>query len=246
SSFASVAAPGRCRARPGRSLRRLREHRVDGILLCPAIGPTAAEIGDLGLPCVQAMRRAPGLAGDFAGPADRERMEALAGHLIAGGRRRFAFAGAGMLHSGVRERLDGLRRALRRNGLPPPVLLRTPGTRAGGEAAAQLLQALPQRPDALVCVNDVLAFAAIPALQRAGWGVGGEIAVTGIGDVAEAATLRPALTTLRTEPRRIGETAVRLLLRRVQDPEAAAEQAILPTRLVVRESCGGARGVPEI
>ncbi|WP_242662580.1 LacI family DNA-binding transcriptional regulator, partial [Teichococcus deserti] len=86
--IAFLAATGDCRDRQGRALRRLREHRVDGILLCPAIGTTAAEIDDLGLPCVQAMRRTPGLAGDFAGPANREGMEALAGHLIAGGRRR--------------------------------------------------------------------------------------------------------------------------------------------------------------
>ncbi|WP_159997148.1 LacI family DNA-binding transcriptional regulator [Roseomonas sp. 18066] len=238
--IAFLAATGDCRDRQGRALRRLREHRVDGILLCPALGTSAAEIADLGLPCVQAMRRATGNAGDFAGPDNRQGMVALAEHLVAGGRRHFAFGGAALLHSGVRERLAGLRQVLRRHGLPPPMLLRTPGTRAGGEEAARLIAALPRRPDALVCVNDVMAFAAIPALQRAGWQVGHDIAVTGVGDVAEAATIRPALTTLRTEPRRIGETAVRLLLRRLQDPDAAAEQAILPTRLVVRDSCGGA------
>lgn len=227
--------------RQERALRRLREHRVDGIILCPAFGTPAAEIAALaahGVPCVQAMRRVPGSRGDFTAPANRAGMQALANHLVATGRRRLAFAGAGVMHSGVRERLAGLQDVLRRHALHSPMLLRTPGTRAGGTETAQLLASLPERPDALVCVNDVMAFGAIAALEQAGWHVGSEIAVTGVGDVPEAATYRTPLTTLRTAPRRVGEAAVRLLLRRIADPAAAAEQVLLPAELVVRSSCG--------
>ncbi|KAA2212014.1 LacI family DNA-binding transcriptional regulator [Teichococcus oryzae] len=242
--IAFLAATRDAPDRQDRALRRLREHRVDGIILCPALGTQVAEIATLaahGVPCVQAMRRVPGSGGDFTAPANRAGMQALALHLIAAGRRRFAFAGAGVMHSGVRERLAGLRDALRRHRLPPPTLLRTPGTRAGGAATARLLAALPERPDALVCSNDVMAFGAIAALEQAGWRVGSEVAVTGVGDVPEAATYRPALTTLRTGPRQIGEAAVRLLLRRIADPGAPAERLVMPAELVVRASCGGGR-----
>jgi LacI family transcriptional regulator len=188
------------------------------------------------------MRRIPSSAGDFTGPANREGMEALAEHLIAMGWRRFAFAGAGVMHSGVRERLDGLRAALLRRGLPPPEVLKTPGTRAGGMAAARHVMALAARPDALVCGNDVVAFGAMPVLEQAGLRIGIDIAVTGVGDVPEAATCRPPLTTLQTGPRRIGEAAAGLLLRRIAEPAATPQRMILPARLMARASCGA--GVP--
>jgi LacI family transcriptional regulator len=239
--IAFLAATEDAPDRQTRALRRLREHRVDGIILCPALGTRGTEIAALaaqGVPCVQAMRRVPGSGGDFIAPANRAGLQALTTHLIASGRRRFAFAGAGVMHSGIRERLSGLQDALRRHGLRPPTLLRTPGTRAGGIETARLVAALPERPDALVCCNDVMAFGAIAALEQAGWRVGTELAVTGVGDVPDAATYRPSLTTLRTEPRRIGEAAVQLLLRRIADPAAPAERVTLPVELVVRASCG--------
>jgi LacI family transcriptional regulator len=236
-----LATTGDSAERQGRVLRRLREHRVDGLILFPALGTGAGEIAELarlGMPCVQAMRQVPHSAGDFTGPANRQGMEALARHLIATGCRRFAFAGAGVMHSGVRERLEGLRAMLRRQDLPPPEVLKTPGTRDGGMEAARHVLALAPRPDALVCGNDVVAFGAMPVLEQAGLRIGIDIAVTGVVDVPEAAICRPPLTTLQTEPRRTREAAAGLLLRRIAQPMAAARRMILPARLTVRASCG--------
>ena len=39
----------------------------------------------------------------------------------------------------------------------------------------------------------------------------------------------------------MGEEAARLLLRRIEDRNGPPEQVIMPTRLIVRESCGAAR-----
>lgn len=233
-----------CRDRQGRALRRLREHRVDGIILCPAVHTTAGDLAALsqaGMPAVQAMRRVRHSEGDFAGPDNRAGMKALAEHLVALGWRRFAFAGAGSLHSGVRERLEGLRAVLRRHALPMPALLPTPGTRAGGIEAARLLLAGEWRGTALVCGNDVMAFGAMQALAQAGLRIGEEVAVTGVGDVPEAAGCRPGLTTLRTSPRLIGEAAVRLLMQRLAEPAAPAAHLVLPAALVPRASCGEGR-----
>ena len=239
--IAFLATTGDSGERQSRALRRLREHRVDGIILCPAVDTRSEDIAALarlGVPCVQALRRVARSGGDFAGPANREGMEILAEHLLSLGRRRIAFAGAAIMHSGVRERLQGLQAVLRRHGLPPAEVLDAPGSRLGGIEAARLLAQLPERPEALVCVNDVMAYGAIRALEKAGLRIGKDIAVTGVGDVPETTTFRPGLTTLQTEPRKIGEAAVRLLLRRLAAPDARAEKLILPARLVVRETCG--------
>jgi LacI family transcriptional regulator len=233
--------------RQQRTLQRLREHRVDGLILCAAGGTTIDDIAALaeqGMPCVQAMRHVRGSQGDFTGADNLLGMEHLTEHLIRLGHRHMAFAGAAVMNSSLRHRLDGVQAALRRHGLPPPTVLRTPASRPGGAEAAEMLWRMPRRPDAMVCCNDVVAFGAVPVLQALGARIGQDIAVTGVGDVPEAANGNPPLTTLATDPRRIGQEAVRLLLRRITQPAAPVEQVVLPARLVIRASCGAAMALP--
>ena len=233
--------------RQQRTLQRLREHRVDGLILCAA-GDTSAEhittLATQGMPCVQAMRQVRGSTGDFAGADNCFALEQLTEHLIRLGHRRMIFAGAAVMNSSLIQRLEGLRAALRRHGLPAPAVLRTPATRMGGAEAAEAVWRMAEKPDVVVCCNDVVALGAIPALQRLGARVGEDIAVTGVGDVPEAANGNPPLTTVATDPRRIGQEAVRLLLRRIAHPSASAEQVILPARLVIRASCGAMAPLP--
>jgi LacI family transcriptional regulator len=83
-----------------------------------------------------------------------------------------------------------------------------------------------------------LAFGAMMGLQQRGLVIGRDVALTGVGDVPEAAACQPGLTTLATSPRGIGQEAARLLLRRINDPTVEVEHVALPARLVVRASCG--------
>jgi LacI family transcriptional regulator len=46
------------------------------------------------------------------------------------------------------------------------------------------------------------------------------------------------LTTVRQPLRRIGEECTRLLLARINRPDAERASVVLPTALVARESCG--------
>ena len=68
--------------------------------------------------------------------------------------------------------------------------------------------------------------------------------MTGFDGVHIGRHLHPGLTTVAQPMRELGETAVRLLQRRVGHPPGAsiqtgpAEDVELPVRLEVRESCG--------
>jgi LacI family transcriptional regulator len=70
---------------------------------------------------------------------------------------------------------------------------------------------------------------------------GKDFAVMGFDDIAEAAMWSPPLTTIAIDPRKIGEEAAHLLIRRIEDPTGHPERVIFVPRLVVRESCGGGR-----
>ncbi len=228
-------------ARQEAAILRLREHRVDGLILCPAVdtGPEAiAQLAVAGMPLVQTMRCAIGSIGDYVGPDNEPGMALVTEHLIGLGHRRFGYVGDGRVHSANCQRIAGVVGALRRHGLPDPVFLGHESTRLGGMKAAAKFWALAERPTALICGNDVAAFGTMMGLQQRGLAIGRDVAVTGVGDVPEAAACQPGLTTLATNPGLVGEEAARLLLRRIANPAAPAEQVAMPVRMVVRGSCG--------
>ncbi|WP_431856996.1 LacI family DNA-binding transcriptional regulator [Azospirillum sp.] len=228
--------------RQDRFLQRMREHNVDGVILCPAAGSKPDLLERLRrwrLPCVQALRFLAANDGDYAGVDYQFGLEIVTEHLIRLGHTRIAFVGGNLAHSATAARRTGFAAAMKRHGLPADLVVRCPlSRRAGAEAIGALLDR-PDRPTAALCFNDVVAFGVMLGLEARGLRAGRDMAVTGFDDVPEAALSRPALTTVATSARQIGQEAARLLLRRLADPQGAMERIILPSRLVVRESCGG-------
>lgn len=228
-------------ARQQRFLERMREHRVDGILLCPAEGTDPALIetlADWGMPCIQVLRHVGEPPFDYAGTDFRQGVCLAMDHLVALGHRRIAFLGGHREHSATRERWQGYRESLERHGLDYERLLRATVTRRDGFALIQQLMAESPAPSAVVCHNDLVAFGALLGLKRLGLTPGVDCAVIGTDDVEEAALGDPALTSVATHPHAIGEEAARLALRRIADPAGAREQVVLAPRLQVRDSCG--------
>jgi LacI family transcriptional regulator len=227
--------------RQDRFLLRMREQNVDGLIVCPATGSTPELLERMrrwGMPCIQALRHVSARDGDYAGSDYELGMEMVTEHLIRLGHKRIAFVGGNRTHSALTARRVGFAAAMRRHGLSPDIVLKVPLTRrAGAEAVGDLL-GRTDPPTAAVCFNDVVAFGVMLGLSDRGLLAGRDFAVTGFDDVPEAPLSRPALTTVATQPFQIGEEAARLLLRRLDDPTGPPERVILPTRLIVRESCG--------
>ena len=164
----------------------------------------------------------------------------LTRHLIdRHGRRRLVFVGDPTQAFDVAARHAGFRAALTEAGLDAahePLVV--PYTERGGERATDLVLALPDRPDALVCANDEVALALILGLRRRGVDVGQGVAVTGWDDVTAARYVSPGLTTARQPVREMGGRAAELLHRRVGGQQDAGGQHVLATEVVIRQSCG--------
>jgi LacI family transcriptional regulator len=93
-------------------------------------------------------------------------------------------------------------------------------------------------PGAFVCANDQMAVGVIFALKAAGLRVPGDIAVTGFDDISLTRYFNPPLTTIRQSGSILGEVAVDALLSMLNDPLDGQRTIVLPTELIVRESCG--------
>jgi LacI family transcriptional regulator len=72
-----------------------------------------------------------------------------------------------------------------------------------------------------------------------------DLAVVGFDDIDVAGLIQPALTTVRQEMHDIGEAAAEGLGGMIDDPGTQPVRRIVPTRLVVRSSCGAQRAPRE-
>lgn len=95
------------------------------------------------------------------------------------------------------ERMAGFRAALAEAGAPPPLAIEGRFDYDTAFAAVTRLSEAPRPPDALFCVNDVMALGALDALRRAGMHVPEDMAVIGFDDIPMAAWEGYRLTTLR-------------------------------------------------
>ena len=154
-------------------------------------------------------------------------------HRLSGGRRRVAFAGP-LGEVEVDQRAEGYAAAMRAAGLTPR-LLDVGATRAAHrDALATLFE--DEAPDGLVCASDLAALGAVAAARAAGLSVPGDVGITGYDDVYAGAFASPPLTTISQSLRDGADALVAAVLAGAAGE--APRGAVLPPRLVVRESCG--------
>jgi LacI family transcriptional regulator len=106
-------------------------------------------------------------------------------------------------------------------------------------AGTEQLLALPEPPDAIFAMSDLMAIATIQTLQRRGLRVPEDVAVVGFDDIRFARLVTPPLTTVRQDVDTLGRLAAETLVAMIHDRELEPPTLTVATTLVVRESTGG-------
>jgi len=107
-----------------------------------------------------------------------------------------------------------------------PVYLTPPPTTLGaGRTGLAALLARPEGIDAVFCSSDMLALGVLIEAQARGLAVPEQLAIVGLGDLGFAASLHPALTTVRIDGTRIGQTAAQYIVDRA-DGRSIAEPVV--------------------
>ena len=220
-----------------RMARAFVEKGVDALALVGTAHHPATErlLASLAIPYVLTWALDRSLAHPSIGFDNRAAGRILAEYLLELGHRRIAMiSGVTAGNDRARNRLAGVRAALKRAGVALDRVVQAPYTlQAGRDAFTSLIART--RPTAVVCGNDVLAIGAIQEAQRLGFSVPGDLSVAGFDDMEIATVISPALTTMRFPIAQIGAEAARNLLARIGG-EAPARCLELPIKLVVRGS----------
>ena len=168
---------------------------------------------------------------------NRAAARAITGLLLDSGCRRPALISSALPIVSLREREAGFADAMRERGLTPEpaLVVRGPlGYNAGKRAAGMLL---PQRPDGVLALADIMALGAIRRFTDAGLRVPGDVSVAGFDGIPLSRESRPPLTTVIQPAFEIGKRAAELIIRRIRG-QPVPMRTLLPYRIARRGSVG--------
>ncbi|MFJ6324711.1 MULTISPECIES: LacI family DNA-binding transcriptional regulator [unclassified Rhizobium] len=153
------------------------------------------------------------------------------------GRRRLAVAGSHSATSSIAERETAFMTTAVALGASVSIGRGKDSDYDSGIAAARQLFSQPERPDAVYCANDQIAFGLMDYVRTTlGLRIPEDISVIGFDDVPEAAWLSYRLTTFRQDPIVMAKQAIELIEKRLANPDLPpAHERVIP-ELIIRDS----------
>ncbi len=236
-----IAHSGESPAKQDVFVNRMREHGVDGLIVCPAAGTEPgfiARLRDWGMPVGEVLRTSAAGEVDYTGMDQAGGMESAVSLLAELGHSLIGFVAGNLNHSARDERLGAFRSAMRRHKALQPIETVIESTHAAAIALAQSMAAQTSAPTAWICHNDVIALGMHKGFSDSGLVPGRDVSLIGYDNVAEADLVRPGLASVATEPFAIGLHAAQQLLHRIDNPDAPPERRTVPSHLVERGSIG--------
>lgn len=228
-------------------LRKFLEHRVDGVVL------TGLDHDEAVFQLLDSQQIPSVMMWNYAASSHRPCIgadNASAGHLIAqhvlglGHRRIACIFPPTDGNDRASARRDVILDALNAAGVAVPAewMRETVYSLSASKRDASALFALPDKPTAVICGNDVLAIGALYAAAASGLRVPEDITIVGIGDFKGAAEIEPALTTVRLPAKRIGQEAGAALVADILSGGTTRAQSLnCAPELTVRNSCARPR-----
>ncbi len=215
--------------------------RLSGILLVPCSLENQELIRSIqhgGTPVVQVNRRIEGLDTDVVISNNYKAAYLATEHLLTRGRTRIALFGHDPDSLALREKKDGYDRALKDHGIQGniAITIRQDDSASMHRAFLEFL-ASGRAYDALICTSQAKTSIALQLLKERNVRIPEDVAVVGFDDTPWASLLWRPLTVVSESTYQMGETAVRLLLDRLEDRETGpAKTIVLEDDFIIRQS----------
>ena len=159
-------------------------------------------------------------------------------HIIEQGCKHISFVAGPQHIFNSRNRLSAFVDTLQKSGLPVNeyYILHTHSQSAKVEEYTRYLINLPQRPDAIFAINDFAAIEMMYVIRQAGLRVPEDIAVLGFNNEKIGKFVDPPLSTIELPAHQMGSAAAELLINQIHHPEMPAEERVIKSRLIIRNS----------
>ncbi|UXY31264.1 LacI family DNA-binding transcriptional regulator [Streptomyces sp. HUAS TT20] len=219
---------------------------VDGLVAVGTL-PEPAVLGAVAerMPVVVAGAREPELPDvDVVAGDDETGARLVTEHLIGLGHRRIAhIAGYGAVGELRRRSFEATMRA---HGLDAEARIEASDmTEEGGYRTTIRLLSRPDRPSAILAVNDIASVGALSAAEELGLRVPRDVSVTGYDNTSIARLRHVWLTTVDTAPHEVGRRAARCLLDRFERPGGAGRVHLAAPTLEIRGTTAAPPGLTD-
>jgi LacI family transcriptional regulator len=161
-------------------------------------------------------------------------------YLVSLGHKKIAHISGDVVTQAAAMRLEGYIRALKKNNIPvkEDYILKTDYSRGHARAAAEKLFKMPNPPTAVFVASDSMALEVMTLAREMGKNIPDDLSIVGFDDNPSGLYGPVALTTIRQPLIKMAEEGVKELNRLMTSPKGTpAKKIVLPTELVVRESC---------
>ena len=135
-------------------------------------------------------------------------------------------------------RLQGFQQAIEAAGLSLPknrIIECRYSVEQGNAALHKLLDKHPEIT-AISCGNDILALGALSGARERGISVPDQLSIVGFDNLELIAYLSPALTTINSPSKRMGDQAADYLIRQIQNEKTSMERKELKADLIIRDT----------
>lgn len=159
-------------------------------------------------------------------------------HLIHNGFEKIGCVTGSMATQEGRLRYSGFRRALVEENIPfrPEFVFEGHFEKEDGYRALHHFHDTGTIPRALVCCNDNTALGVVLAAEELGIAIPGRLAVIGCDNIEMTRLIRPRLSTISFNHLKGGVNLVRIILDRLQSPDAPRQRMELQPVVIERES----------
>lgn len=223
---------------------------VAGLILVPMEMKTSARLAEVqasGVPIVTLDRVVKGLNANAVLVENTFGAEEAVRHLIWHGHKQIACLGYDTALLSIHERIDGYANAMKEVGLQPQVW-RVESPKSIPALLQRKLQG-PQAPTALFTLNNVSTIQTLQTLQDLGIRIPKDVALVGFDDLELAALLTVPVTAVRQSAHEMGRSGAKMLFDMIRSDASPKDlpkmRLILPTELVIRNSCGCKGAVAE-
>lgn len=163
-------------------------------------------------------------------------------HMIDMGMRKIGLINVSPTYiSTLQDRVEGYKDALKKHGIKLNNSIRAVSYHDIEETTEEAVRSLVQPPmgmEALFAVNNYVAVNCLQAIHKMNLRVPQDIALVCFDDMDAFKFSHPPLTTVAQPLEKIGEEAVKLLMKQINGKNHTPQSRILPTKLVIRKSCG--------
>lgn len=223
--------------------RVIKNHRVDGLIVAPPGTDNVELMRYLKLNNIPYVTIDPNLLNEHpfsVESTDRIGANEATRYLISLGHKRIAHIACLKTERFSHERKEGYLRAMEDAALPVYPHLICEGDNSidsGHDAAVELLN-LSEPPTAIFAGNDEMAIGVILAALKLGLKIPEDLSIIGFDDVPISHQVFPRLTTVAQPIAEIARVSIEKLLELIEHRYDVPQLIQIPTRLVLRDTCG--------